>query len=170
MKQQDERVSLTTEGLNNIKMLKLYSWADFFTVMIGKVRVREVAILRKRLVLGIFVVSLLYFFPALLQAVSFTAYIGSGNTMSVDKAFAILTIFNIIGTPLRMLPNFIGQCVEFHVSIRRLERFFAQEEINQSVKSIKPSESDVSLHGNWLWGLSSKQDAEKEHKDVLKMR
>ena len=108
MKQQDERVSLTTEGLNNIKMLKLYSWADFFTVMIGKVRVREVAILRKRLVLGIFVVSLLYFFPALLQAVSFTAYIGSGNTMSVDKAFAILTIFNIIGTPLRMLPNFIG--------------------------------------------------------------
>ena len=35
MKRQDKRVGLTTEGLNNIKMIKLYSWIDTFTEMIA---------------------------------------------------------------------------------------------------------------------------------------
>ena len=38
----------------------------------------------------------LYFFPMLLQCVSFTAYIASGNSIDLSLAITIITIFNII--------------------------------------------------------------------------
>ena len=34
MKKQDERVNITTEALNNIKMIKMYSWIQTFLDMI----------------------------------------------------------------------------------------------------------------------------------------
>ena len=70
---------MTTEGLNNIKMIKLYSWMDMFTSMIGKIRLKELAILKKKMHLGIVTVTSFYFFPAVLQAVAFTVYIGCGG-------------------------------------------------------------------------------------------
>ena len=53
-------------------------------------------------------VSTLYLFPALLSAVIFSVYIGIGNTLSLDVAFTVMTILNLIKDPLRSLPTFIG--------------------------------------------------------------
>ena len=60
----------------------------------------------------------------LLKVVAFVSYFGLGNTMTVDKAFAILTVLGIIYIPMGWLPMFIGQLIEFNVSVERLERFF----------------------------------------------
>ena len=133
MKRQDKRVALTTEGLNNIKMIKLYSWIDIFVDMIAQKRLSEFSVLRIRLCLTIIIVVSLYFFPALLQAVSFTAFLGTGGSIDMETSFAVMTIFNIIATPLRMLPLFIGNVVEFHVSIERIQKFLKQEEINPNL-------------------------------------
>jgi hypothetical protein len=38
MKEFDKRVSATTECLNNIKMIKLYSWVDIFLNSINEKR------------------------------------------------------------------------------------------------------------------------------------
>lgn len=48
MKKQDARVNITTESLNNIKMLKLYSWTSVFKSVIEEKRVEELAILWRR--------------------------------------------------------------------------------------------------------------------------
>lgn len=156
MKKQDARVSLTTEGLNNMKMLKLYSWVDVFTEMIGKIRLEELALLKKRMYVGIATVSSFTFFPALLQATAFTAFIGTGNQLDIDTTFAILTIFNIINLPLRILPMFIGHAIEFHVSITRMQRFLLLEERNLSViqtNALAPESVEIRHKSNFLWGL-----------------
>lgn len=130
MKRQDKRVGLTTEGLNNIKMIKLYSWIDIFTDMIAQKRLYEFKVLKTRLSLTVIIIASLYFFPSLLQAVSLTTFLGTGGSIDIETAFAVITIFNIIASPLRMLPLFIGNVVEFHVSVERIQKFLNQEEIN----------------------------------------
>ena len=48
MKATDARVSATTECLNNIKMIKLYSWEQTFARIIGQKRKEELSVLYYR--------------------------------------------------------------------------------------------------------------------------
>ena len=120
MKYSDARVKAITESLNNIKMLKLYSWTDIFAQMISEKRVLELSILKKRFYYGNATVTSLYFFSSLLSAVVFAVYIGLGNTLDLDIAFTVLTVLNLIKEPLRTLPRFVGNCIEFQVSMSRI--------------------------------------------------
>lgn len=52
MKLVDDRVNCTTEALNNIKMLKLYSWSDIFWDLIASKRLTELKVLWTRNTLG----------------------------------------------------------------------------------------------------------------------
>ena len=61
MKFKDARVKALTEGLNNIRMLKLYSWGDIFKHLIKEKRIPELGMLRKRYNLSIVNISTLYF-------------------------------------------------------------------------------------------------------------
>ena len=61
-----------------------------------------------------------YFFPSIIQAVSFSTFLGTGGELDMETAFAVLTIFNIITGPMRFFPMFIGSCIEFHVSVVRI--------------------------------------------------
>ncbi|CDW72862.1 canalicular multispecific organic anion transporter 1 [Stylonychia lemnae] len=96
MKLQDQRVNLTTECLNNIKMLKLYSWQEAFEKMIEQKRSEELAVLWKRFTVSCINSTSLYFFPSILGAAVFSTYIGSGNTLDLSVAYTVNTIFNLI--------------------------------------------------------------------------
>ena len=108
MKKTDARVSITTECLNNIKMIKLYSWVEIFQKLIQSKRKEELHMQFIRMNYIMVTMSSLFFFPMLLQSVSFTAYIGSGHAIDLSLAITIITIFNIINQPIRSLPMFIG--------------------------------------------------------------
>ena len=150
-------------------MLKLYSWSDVFTNMIGKIRNQELSLLVKLKWLQIITVACFNYFPTMLRVASFTAYFGSGHSMTVDSTFAILTILDIIKDPMGWLPLYIGHVVEFQVSVTRLEKFFNQEEINASIKSEQRFNCDASVRGDWLWGIN-KSDDKKKHKELLDAR
>lgn len=47
MKEKDKRVNLTTECLNNIKMIKLYEWSGVFDILIKEKRREELKYLKK---------------------------------------------------------------------------------------------------------------------------
>jgi len=48
MKKQDARINTTSESLNNIKMLKLYSWTHIFSNVIESKRLDELSVLWTR--------------------------------------------------------------------------------------------------------------------------
>ncbi len=108
MKKQDARVNTTNESLNNIKMLKLYSWTHIFSKVIENKRAEELEILWKRFKYGQVIVTSLYFFPQILSAVIFSVYIGTGHTLDISVAFTVMTILNLLQDPLRTLPMFLG--------------------------------------------------------------
>lgn len=79
MKSKDARMKVSTEAINNIKMIKLYSWQENFLERIYRRRSRDVEALR----MGGFAVAtlifMIYFFPSLLPVTTFATYIGLGN-------------------------------------------------------------------------------------------
>ncbi len=63
MRRQDQRVKAVTEGLQNIKMLKMYAWTHIFTQIISEKRQEELGILWKRMQISQLLITNLYFFP-----------------------------------------------------------------------------------------------------------
>jgi len=167
MTRSDKRVKTTNESLNNIKMLKLYSWTSIFSESIRQKRSEELYWLWKRFVNGIGVVSSLYFFPAILSAVVFASYIGAGNYLSLDIAFTVITLLNMIKDPLRFLPLFIGSFLEFLVSMKRIQSFLLVDEVNTTlIRQVDREETPHSIEirplSNFHWGIKpeeSKTDA-----------
>ena len=49
----------------------------------------------------------------MLSAILFSVYIGLGNTLDLDIAFTVMALLNIIKAPLRAMPMFVGQLIEF---------------------------------------------------------
>ena len=47
MQQKDQRIRLTSEVLNGIKVIKLYAWEDHFQRNVQEIRNNELAVLRK---------------------------------------------------------------------------------------------------------------------------
>ena len=74
----DKRVNVTTETLNNIKMVKTYSLQDIFFSKIQDKRKDELSIQWKRFMLGAYNITNFYLYPQLLSAAVFSFYIGSG--------------------------------------------------------------------------------------------
>jgi hypothetical protein len=81
MECQDDRLNTTTESLNNIKILKLYSWTETFEKAIQVKRKLEMSVFWKRLSVGMISVTSLYFFPQVLSAVVFSVFIGTGHQL-----------------------------------------------------------------------------------------
>ena len=47
MKEKDKRIKLMSEILNGIKVLKLYAWEESFSNIIGRIRQKELDLLKK---------------------------------------------------------------------------------------------------------------------------
>lgn len=120
MTRQDARISLTTECLNNIKIIKIYGWTDIFIKMITDFRNKELQIMIKQYKLGVANISSLYFFPQLLQTVSFCSFIYFKGNISLPDAFLIMMVFRLLIVPLRTLPLFIGEFIAFIISMQRI--------------------------------------------------
>lgn len=161
-------------------MLKLYAWTQTIENQIKERRNEELALYRKRLKLGMLVITSLYFFPSSLQAVCYSFFIGFGYTLSLNTGFVVLSIFNLISNPIRELPLFIGWTIEFAISMRRIQSFLLLSEINTSTvdsssgqSQSKPLSFQIRPSSNFFWCLKNakdQKDKEEEHKKLLKQR
>ena len=110
-------MKITTETINNIKMIKLYSWQENFLERIYRRRETDV----KALKMGGYAVAMLiffiYLFPSMLPVTTFATYIGMGNYLEYDIAVASLVLFNLLRGPLIQAPIFFGDLIQLMVSM-----------------------------------------------------
>ena len=59
----DQRMNATTETLNNIKMLKLYSWIDYFKGRIATLRDLELKFMKRRMNITCLIITSHRLFP-----------------------------------------------------------------------------------------------------------
>ncbi|XP_055876896.1 multidrug resistance-associated protein 1-like isoform X2 [Biomphalaria glabrata] len=132
MSLKDARIKLMNEILNGIKVLKLYAWEGSFEEKVLDIRNKELKVLRKSAYLN--AVSSFFWTcaPVLVSLTTFAVYVLSStdNVLNAEKAFVSLALFNILRFPLSMVPNVITNIVQANVSLKRLQKFVDNPELD----------------------------------------
>ncbi|XP_064319960.1 ATP-binding cassette sub-family C member 2 isoform X2 [Phalacrocorax carbo] len=134
MKTKDERMSIMSEILNGIKILKLFAWEPSFEKRVNEIRAREL----KDLVNFSYLQSISIFVftcaPFLVSLASFAVYVlvDENNILDAQKAFTAISLFNVLRFPMAMLPLVLSSLVQTSVSTERLERYLGGEDLDTS--------------------------------------
>ena len=168
MKSKDARMKVTTEAINNVKMIKLNSWQENFLQRIYRRRTRDVKSLR----LGGFAVALLiffiYLFPSMLPVTTFVTYISLGNYLEYPVAVAALVLFGLMRGPLIQAPIFFGDLIQLLVSMKRIDKFLNSDEVQKCIKDEKPLSDAgpdgtvLAIKGSFSWGFTSNTKKDKK--------
>ncbi|XP_009957095.1 PREDICTED: canalicular multispecific organic anion transporter 1 isoform X1 [Leptosomus discolor] len=134
MKNKDERMKIMSEILNGIKILKLFAWEPSFEKRVNEIRAREL----KDLVNFSYLQSVSIFVftcaPVLVSLASFAVYVlvDENNILDAQKAFTAISLFNVLRSPMAMLPMVLSSLVQTNVSTARLERYLGGEDLDTS--------------------------------------
>ena len=170
MKAVGKRTNAVSEVIDNIKLIKFYSWIDNFMEKANKTRNEELWILFKRLLLWICNISFFVVgYPILACSIFISATLWFDQTISVPYAIAILQVLSSLQSSTRRLPFFIGQVVEFLISMNRIQTFLLTDEIekDQLIYQSKEAETDHSViisESNFYWGFEKPAEPKKGRK------
>lgn len=125
MKQKDQRVNFLNEILNGIKILKFYAWEGSFMENVTSLREKELKHLRGIRYLGCVTSFLWTCVPIMVSVVTFAVYVTiQGETLTAQKAFVSVSLFNIFRFPLAMLPELITDLIMVSVIDLEIEFIF----------------------------------------------
>ncbi|KAM4692498.1 LOW QUALITY PROTEIN: ATP-binding cassette sub-family C member 3 [Rhinophrynus dorsalis] len=131
MQYKDSRIKLMNEILNGIKVLKLYAWEPSFAQIL-EIRSKELNVLRKAAYLNALSTFAWTSAPFLVALTTFAVYVSvdENNILDAEKAFVSLSLFNILRFPLNMLPQVISNLAQASVSIKRIQKFLDNDELD----------------------------------------
>ncbi|XP_077026378.1 ATP-binding cassette sub-family C member 9 isoform X5 [Tamandua tetradactyla] len=125
-----ERLKKTNEILKGIKLLKLYAWEHIFCKSVEETRMKELSSLKTFALytsLSIFMNAAIPI--AAVLATFVTHAYASGNNLKPAEAFASLSLFHILVTPLFLLSTVVRFAVKAIISVQKLNEFLLSDEI-----------------------------------------
>ncbi|KAM6164011.1 ATP-binding cassette sub-family C member 3 isoform 1-T1 [Rhynchocyon petersi] len=156
MKLKDSRIKLMSEILGGIKVLKLYAWEPSFLKKVEDIRKGELQLLRKATFLHAISIFIMICTPFLVTLITLGVYVSvdQSNILDAEKAFVSLTLFNILKLPLNMLPQVISNMVQTSVSLKRIQHFLSQDELDPECvkrKAISPGYAITIESATFTW-------------------
>ncbi|XP_061494358.1 ATP-binding cassette sub-family C member 9 isoform X2 [Rhineura floridana] len=125
-----ERLKKTNEILKGIKLLKLYAWEHIFCRSVEETRMKELTSLKTFALytsLSIFMNAAIPIAAVLATFVTYT-YVKE-EPPSTAQAFASLSLFHILVTPLFLLSTVVRFAVKAIISVQKLNEFLISDEI-----------------------------------------
>uniref|UniRef100_A0A286Y1X5 ATP binding cassette subfamily C member 9 n=1 Tax=Cavia porcellus TaxID=10141 RepID=A0A286Y1X5_CAVPO len=157
-----ERLKKTNEILKGIKLLKLYAWEHIFCKSVEETRMKELSSLKSFALytsLSIFMNAAIPI--AAVLATFVTHAYASGHNLKPAEAFASLSLFHILVTPLFLLSTVVRFAVKAIISVQKLNEFLLSDEIGddswRTGEGSLPFESckkhtGVVTNGYFSWG------------------
>lgn len=126
METRDERVSLMSQILNGVRVMKYYAWEDGVRREISDVRQRELA--TKYKVVSTDAASTLIFIAGttIVAFAGFATYVWMGFELTIPLVFACLTLFANLEEPFGMFSHLIANLQHARVATSRLRALFAK--------------------------------------------
>ncbi|XP_057363418.1 ATP-binding cassette sub-family C member 8 isoform X5 [Manis pentadactyla] len=127
----NERLKQTNEMLRGIKLLKLYAWENIFRTRVEITRRKEMTSLRAFAVytsISIFMNTAIPIAAVLITFVGHVSFFKEAD-FSPSVAFASLSLFHILVTPLFLLSSVVRSTVKALVSVQKLSEFLSSAEI-----------------------------------------
>ncbi|GJJ12903.1 hypothetical protein Clacol_007149 [Clathrus columnatus] len=173
----DQRMRITTEVLQGIRLIKLYAWEMFYVNKIGDLRRRELKTIRKAAVAQAALISSVTAVPIVASILSFITYGLTGHTLTPAIIFSSLQLLDIIRLPLVFIPFVISACADAYVALGRIGEFLTAEELGE-LYMIEPNLEDegtklgVKVEGNFTWESATSgaaSDVGKEEDQPFKL-
>ena len=168
----DKRMKKITETFNNIKILKLYSWEDEFKNKIDLAREDELENLEERFGVENINHTIQWFAPVATSVVSIGVYQYFHSVLKIEDIMTSLRIFNSLQFPIRMIPGLINNFNEVAISMKRIQKYLFQDEINPANVIIKDKYMDLNSlsikieNGDYSWGVPPTSLAEIKMQDL----
>ena len=125
----DRRISITNEVLQNIRIIKYFSWEKRFGMIIDEKRHAELRALRSRFLVWATAVAIWNFVPVLITFFSFLVYtVIEKKPLYPSIAFTAISLFMLLRIPLDQFGDMFAHVQEAKVSIDRVEEFLMEEE------------------------------------------
>uniref|UniRef100_A0A672QR18 ATP-binding cassette sub-family C member 8-like n=1 Tax=Sinocyclocheilus grahami TaxID=75366 RepID=A0A672QR18_SINGR len=168
-----ERLKKTNELLRGIKLLKLYAWEHIFCSSVEETRRKELTSLQTFALYTSISIFMNTAIPIAAVLVTFVAHVHLSDDadLSPAVAFASLSLFHILVTPLFLLSSVVRSTVKALVSVQKLSEFFSCDEIGASsdlmlffsplIKPLKVVNRKRPVRDDWnSFALQSKQEDE----------
>ena len=168
----DKRMKKITETFNNIKILKLYSWEEEFKDKIDLAREDELQNLEERFNVQNLNQTIQWFAPVATAVVSIGTYQYFHSVLKIEDIMTSLRIFNSLQGPIRMIPGLINNFNEVAISMKRIQKYLFQDEINPGNVIKKDKYMDLNNlsikieNGNYSWGVPPTSLAEIKMQDL----
>nr|XP_033784243.1 ATP-binding cassette sub-family C member 8 isoform X2 [Geotrypetes seraphini] len=131
----NERLKKTNEMLRGIKLLKLYAWEHIFHSKVEETRHKEMKSLKAFALYTSISIFMNAAIPISAVLITFVvhAHLLNSDDFSPAVAFASLSLFHILVTPLFLLSSVVRSTVKALVSVQKLNEFFSSEEIEEEI-------------------------------------
>lgn len=172
----DARVTMMREVLNNIKMIKYYTWEDAYEKNIQDIRTKEISKVRKMQLSRNFLIAMALSLPSIASLVTFLAmYKVNKGGRQPGNIFASLSLFQVLSLQMFFLPIAIGTGIDMIIGLGRLQSLLEapEDDPNQMIE-MKPSPGfDPKLalkmtHCSFKWEDYELNDAIEEAKGEAK--
>ncbi|KAJ3416925.1 hypothetical protein HDV05_007983 [Chytridiales sp. JEL 0842] len=141
----DKRTNTVNEVLQGIRIIKFFAWENQFLTKIQNARRQELRAIIQYYLQGAVGTFIWLMSPLLVSLFTFIALTQfAGRELNAQLAFTCISLFNTLRIPLLALPEVIIDLFQCRVSVNRIERFLAQEELEKyTVTADKLTRADL---------------------------
>ncbi len=150
----DERLKLTQEALQGIRLLKYYAWENIFRKRIEDIRDAELSRVRRILFLQAISNGLVFWIPIFGGSAIVALHAWRNGTVDFDGSliYKILIMMNYLGTPIFIIPIFSSSLVAAKAASRRLVEYFEASEAPSHVRVSETVTDAVVLNeAEFMW-------------------
>ncbi|OQR86839.1 canalicular multispecific organic anion transporter, partial [Achlya hypogyna] len=137
LKVQADRVKLTNEVLQGIRVVKLYAWEASLQAQLATIRDAELALLKAYQTRRTFNTVILYIAPVISLAVSLLVYVARGDKLTAPIAFTALAYMNIARFPCTVFSTAVMMTSEMVASCQRISKYLASDEVTTIYDAIE---------------------------------
>lgn len=124
----DQRIQLTQETFNAIRIVKFFAWESKLLSRLAAIRNIEIQKIAYLLSVRNAILATAVVMPILASMLTFITYSLSNHVLDAAPIFSSLALFSALGIPLEILPVAVGRVVDGLASIRRISQFLDAEE------------------------------------------
>ncbi len=140
MKIRDDRVSVMSQILGSMRIVKYFAWTDKFTEVIEKHRDKELSTKFLFDVVRAVSHTIFYSTGVLSASVCFAYYLYAGGELSISVMFSSLALFILLEGPFGELTYFIADLAMAKVSGDRVRAYLSSDHVRSPLKPLVSSE------------------------------
>ena len=146
LKNNDDRIKATSSILQNIKVIKMFTYESLFYNTLKKKRENEMNNYKR--IENIFVLTdfIHWLIPLILSVVSVGVEAFTKDEISIENIIIAIEIYDNLAYPLYRIPIFITSLLNTLLSMKRLENFLNEENIEETKLKLTDDEEISKLN------------------------